>query len=173
MEGSILLWIQDYIRCGLLNPLWIWITSLGNVGFIWILMIIILLARSNTRKIGKVALISFLICVGITFVIKPWVARIRPFDSIPALIPLVQKPLDASFPSGHTSASFSVAWIIYSLYPNKKIGVAVMILAFCIAFSRLYVGVHYPSDVIAGILVGMLAAWLSCILMKRIEKKQR
>ncbi len=166
MEGSILLWIQDYIRCGLLNPLWIWITSLGNVGFIWILMIIILLARSNTRKIGKVALISFLICVGITFVIKPWVARIRPFDSIPALIPLVQKPLDASFPSGHTSASFSVAWIIYSLYPNKKIGVAVMILAFCIAFSRLYVGVHYPTDVLAGFFIGTCISFL-CIKIYR------
>ena len=76
--------------------------------------------------------------------LKNLVARPRPM-SVEGLVPLIGKPTDYSFPSGHTCASFACALVLYRILP-KKYGVPAVILASLIAFSRLYVGVHYPTD---------------------------
>lgn len=173
LDGNILLWIQEYFRQDWMTPFWKFVTFLGDAGWFWIALSVILLIPKQTRKVGAAALLSLGIGALITNVaLKNIVARTRPYEVVEGLALLVGRQSDFSFPSGHSCASFAAAMVYYRMLP-RRYGIATLVLAGLIAFSRLYVGVHYPSDVIAGILVGMLAAWLSCILMKRIEKKQR
>lgn len=88
------------------------------------------------------------------------VARPRPFAEIEALIPLIAKPTDFSFPSGHTTASFAVALVMLRMLP-KKIGIPAVVLAALVAFSRLYLGVHYPTDVLTGFVVALVGSSLA------------
>lgn len=153
-EESILLGIQSNLRNEWLTPVFIFITRLGNGGFIWILGSILLLAPKKTRKIGGMALAAFVCSVLIDNVIlKNVVARTRPYEVIGGLTSLIGVQKDFSFPSGHTGSSFAVAVVMFCGLP-KKFGVPALILAFLIGFSRLYVGVHYPSDVLGGALIG-------------------
>ena len=89
--------------------------------------------------------------------IKNAVARPRPFDTYTQIIPLITRPKDYSFPSGHTCASFAVALVCLRMLPGKW-GILPVVLAGMIAFSRLYLGVHYPGDVLAGFLVALLTS---------------
>ncbi len=154
LDSSLLLWIQEHLRFDALTPLMKFITSLGNAGIIWILLTLILLLIPKTRRIGILCVISLLLNVLFCNVlVKQLVARPRPYTRIQDLILLVKPARDYSFPSGHTSASFAVAWIVLKKLP-KKAGVPLFVLAVLIAFSRLYVGIHYPSDVLGGFLLG-------------------
>ena len=102
--------------------------------------------------------------------LKNLVARPRPYEVVEGLVPLIGKPTDYSFPSGHTCASFACALVLYRILP-KKYGVPAVILASLIAFSRLYVGVHYPTDVLGGMFVGIFSSCLVlCIGKKRTKK---
>ena len=163
LDGEILLLIQQYLRSGVLTPVMKVITSLGNGGWFWILCTVILLVVPKTRKAGCAAALSIIFGFLVTNVLlKNLVARPRPFAVIDALAPLITKPTDFSFPSGHTTASFAVALVMLRMLP-KKYGVPAVILATLVAFSRLYLGVHYPADVLAGFLVALagstLAVW--------------
>ena len=104
-------------------------------------------------------------------VLKTAVTRIRPYDAVEGLVPLVKKLGDYSFPSGHTCASFSCAVVYYKMYPDIK-GKGAMVLAVLIALSRLYVGVHYPTDVLGGAIVGWLSAILALKISVFTEKKK-
>ena len=95
----------------------------------------------------------------------------RPYEVIPSLDLIVKEAVDFSFPSGHSGASFAAATAIFCTMP-KKYGVAALILAALIAFSRLYVGIHYPTDVLVGILDGILFGLLSAHFIKRWEKNR-
>ena len=149
LEESILLGIQSDLRNEWLTPVFIFITRLGNGGFIWILGSILLLAPKKTRKIGVMALAALVGSVLIDNVIlKNVVARTRPYEVIGGLTSLIGIQKDFSFPSGHTGSSFAVAVVMFRGLP-KKFGVPALI-----GFSRLYVGVHYPSDVLGGALIG-------------------
>ena len=164
LDGEILLLIQQYLRSGVLTPVMKVITFLGNGGWFWILCAVILLAVPRTRKVGCAAVLSVIFGFLVTNVLlKNLVARPRPFAVINALTPLIAKPTDFSFPSGHTTVSFAVALVIARMLP-KKYGVPAVILAALVAFSRLYLGVHYPTDVLAGFVVALvgitLAVWI-------------
>ena len=164
IDISILLYIQESIRMSWLTPVVVFITSLGNAGIFWVILSLALLVPKKTRMIGC---ISFLALFGSLLVnnllLKNLVGRIRPYDACSTLLPLVAKPTDYSFPSGHTGSSFASACVLYHHLP-KKAGIPMLVLAVLISLSRLYVGVHYPSDVLAGILTGIgsgcLAEWL-------------
>ena len=172
MDVSILLFIQEHIRMDVMNPFWKGITALGDAGLFWIILGIILLIPRKTRKVGWMVLLSLALGALITNVtLKNLVARIRPYDLVNTIVPLVAKPVDFSFPSGHTCASFASAEVYYRMLP-KKYGISAMILAGMIAFSRMYVGVHYPTDVIGGILVGLASGAIVCYGMNRIEEKR-
>ena len=103
-------------------------------------------------------------------ILKHLVQRPRPFDTYGGLQVLIHRPADWSFPSGHASASFAAAFVLYHYMP-KKFSIPALILATLIAFSRLYLGVHYPSDVIGGAAIGYLTAWASEKFMTYTEKK--
>ena len=171
---SILLYIQEHIRKEWMNGFWRAITFLGDGGWFWILLAVVLLIMKKTRKAGAAAAIALVIGALITNVcLKNMVARVRPYDTYSALIPIVTKPIDWSFPSGHTCASFASAFVYFRLLP-KKYGIPALVLACMIAFSRLYLGVHYPTDVLAGFLIGLLASVLAVWMVSRFcdHKKQ-
>ena len=142
------------------------VTKLGNVGFIWILLTIILLVIPKTRKSGVIlaaALIVDLILCNV--ILKPLVARIRPFDVNTAISLLVKKPTDYSFPSGHTAASFAAVTALF--FAKEKYRYPALVLAVLIAFSRLYLYVHYPTDILGGILVGILCGVIAYLITRK------
>ena len=110
LDGEILLLIQRYLRTDMLTPFMKSVTFLGNGGWFWILCAVVLLAVPKTRKTGYAAALSLIFGAIVTnLLLKNIVARPRPFAEIEALIPMITKPKDFSFPSGHTTASFAVA----------------------------------------------------------------
>ncbi len=165
IDNLILNWIYSFGN-PVLDKLVPFITSLGNGGAIWIIICLILLSSKKTRKCGlTVALgliLSLIVCNG---VLKNLIARIRPYEANGIKELLIKFPHDFSFPSGHSSSSFVAATSIFLYY--KKSGIASLFLATLIALSRLYLYVHYPSDVFFGILIGILLAFVS---KKIIEK---
>jgi len=167
----ILDWIAGNLSCGLMDTLMPIITLFGDDGIFWIACAVILLLIPKTRKIGLsmgVALLIGLLVCNIT--LKPLVGRIRPYDyqlqHFGVEIRLLVDGLhDFSFPSGHTIASFEAAVVL--LLGNRKLGIPAVILASLIAFSRLYLYVHYPTDVIASVILGIGIAYLSAWLAKK------
>ena len=106
LDGEILLRIQRYLRMDMLTPFMKSVTFLGNGGWFWILCAVVLLAVPKTRKTGYAAALSLIFGAIVTnLLLKNIVARPRPFAEIEALIPMITKPKDFSFPSGHTTAS--------------------------------------------------------------------
>ena len=157
-DGQILLFIQEHLRMEALNPIVIAITNLGNTGIVWIVLSIVLLFPKKTRRAGLLSLLALLGSLCVTnFLLKNYVARVRPYEVVTGLQCLIAAQPDWSFPSGHASASFASAVVIYKSCP-RGIGVPALVLAFAISLSRLYVGVHYPSDVIVGMVIGTLIA---------------
>lgn len=161
LDGEILLQIQQHLRTDMLTPFMKIVTFLGNGGWFWILCAVVLLAVPKTRKTGYAAVLSLIFGVIVTnLLLKNIVARPRPFAEIEALIPLITKPTDFSFPSGHTTASFAVALVMLRMLP-KKIGIPAVVLSALVAFSRLYLGVHYPTDVLTGFVVALVGSSLA------------
>lgn len=171
IDSSILLFIQEHLRIAALNQPIVFISSLGNAGLLWILLGLVLAAIPRTRKQGFLALASLLFCFLITNIaLKNIVARPRPYTQIDSLIMLMRCPADYSFPSGHACSSFAVsgalAWTCRgTLRPIPR---AALVLAALISLSRLYVGVHYPTDVLCGMLIGLFGSLLICALGKRL-----
>ena len=161
MEADILLWIQNNIRNDVLTPIFKFITTLGNAGVIWIVFSVGLLIPKKTRRVGVLALVSLFFSALIDNVIlKNVVARTRPYDVIEGLTSLVGAQKDYSFPSGHTGSAFAAAVVMFRELP-KKLGIPILVFACLMGLSRLYVGVHYPSDVLGGVLIGTGIALLT------------
>lgn len=177
-DGQLLLWIQQHLRFDVLTPIVIRITGLGNKGLIWIALSVILLFPKKTRRAGILSLLALLGSLCITNLwLKPYVDRVRPYEVLSGLQCLIPAEADASFPSGHASAAFASAVVIYKSC-KRWLGIPVLTLAFVIAVTRLYVGVHYPSDVIAGMVIGTLIALILFWIFgekkyKKREKKKK
>ena len=168
LDYSILVFIQEFLRFDWLTGPMVFVSRLGDSGFIWILLCLILLIPKKTRKIGICAIAALAIGVLITNIgLKNAVGRIRPYDQFQDLILLVDAQHDFSFPSGHSCSSFAAAYAVYLSLDKgkKKWGVLLLIFAGWIAWSRLYVAVHFPTDVIVGILVGLFSAWAAFKLL--------
>lgn len=161
LDSTILLAIQQ-LRASWLSPIMLFASLIGNAGLVWIALGLVLSIIPKTRKIGILALSSLLVCfLCNNILLKNLVARPRPYTQLPELTLLVPFPLDFSFPSGHTCSSFAVAG---SLWQSGKhwngLRIPALILAILIALSRLYVGAHYPSDVLVGALIGLVGSAL-------------
>lgn len=149
------------------------ITAMGDGGAVWLVMTALLLIFPKTRKTGMVILLGLAIqAILCNVVLKPLTARIRPYDVNTAIQLLIEPQWDYSFPSGHTAASFAAAWGL-EFMGKRRLATAAMILACLIAFSRLYLYVHYPTDVIAGILIGAGSAWCGMKLLPILTRKFR
>ncbi len=171
-ESGILLWIQQYLRTPITDPIVSLYTQLGNAGALFIVLTLLLLLHPKTRRVGFAAALG-LICslIFTNLILKHLVGRVRPWVDFPALVPLVFEGDPNSFPSGHTSAAFAFATAaLRAGLPKRWMKVTAIVLAVTMALSRLYVGVHYPTDVLVGFLVGDLAGltgwWLSTKLPK-------
>lgn len=156
MEFSILYAINT-IHNNILDNIMKVITILGDAGIIWLVIALILILKTKTRRCGILIIIALVLGLLIgNFLLKNIIARPRPFTVDKTINLLIQMPNDYSFPSCHTMASFEAAVIIF--LHNKKWGIPVMILAILIGFSRMYLFVHYPSDVAFGAILGSLIA---------------
>lgn len=167
LEGPILLWIQENIRNDFLTPAVTFLTHLGDGGFIWIVLTILFLVFAKLRKTGVLMTLSLLLNTLVNNVIlKNVVARTRPYEVVEGLHRIIEAQSDYSFPSGHTGCSFAAAVVIFIMCP-RRIGVPALVLAVGISLSRLYVGVHFPTDVIGGAIIGTAAALFVCEAYKR------
>lgn len=170
-EIQLLDWISEHLSCGFLDIVMPIITFLGNGGWFWIAVSVVMMCFKKTRKTGVmvgVALIMGLLTVNLF--LKPVVARIRPYDVNPYVQLLIEKPHDFSFPSGHTVASFEGAVVLF-LRERKYIGIPALVLAALISFSRLYLYVHYPSDVAVSVILGTVFACVSVWLVNYVWNK--
>lgn len=168
LDGNILLWIQENLRTPSLTPIVTFITRLGNGGFIWIVLTLLLLIPKKTRRTALSMAMALIMSLLITnLLLKNSVARVRPYEVIEGLQILVEPPADWSFPSGHTSASLAAALVMLQMLP-KKYGIPAIILGVLISLSRLYVGVHYPTDVLGGAIIGALCAFTGMVVVKKL-----
>ena len=169
MELRFLDFLQT-IHTPLLDKILAFITSLGNAGIIWIVLAVVLLILPKTRKTGIIVaaalLMDLILC---NLILKNLVARVRPYDVNTAIAILIKKPLDFSFPSGHTAASFAAMTALF-LAKMKKAWIAALVLAVLIAFSRLYFYVHYATDVLGGAVVGILSGIIGYTIVEKIDK---
>ncbi|MCI8478140.1 MAG: phosphatase PAP2 family protein [Oscillospiraceae bacterium] len=159
IDGALLLFLQS-IRLSLLDPLVLCYTHLGDAGVLWIVLSLLLLCRPKTRKAGLLALCAMalgLLCNNM--ILKRLVQRPRPWLVVAGLQPLTAPPDPNSFPSGHTCAAFAAALSWRHTLPWRQAGWVGVAMAVLMGFSRLYVGVHFPTDVLAGGLMGTLCAW--------------
>jgi undecaprenyl-diphosphatase len=163
-----ILWrIQNLFHSALMDRLMIFFTALGDHGMIWAAMALPFLILRRTRRMAFAMLAAMLVGYVLTsFGLKPYFARIRPFEVDTSIKLLITPPADFSFPSVHAMNSFAAAYALG--HYNKRLGGYAIVLAGIIAFSRLYLMVHYPTDVFAGIVVGLVSAWLTCVLIDRI-----
>lgn len=154
LDNNLLFFIQENLKNPVLDKIMIFVTRLGDGGMLWIALTVLLLIRKKYRKTGITMLIGLIFCfVSGNLILKPLIARARPYLQLNYTQLLIAPLKDYSFPSGHTMVSFASAVI---LYKNGIMGRTALILAFFIGFSRLYLFVHFPSDVIAGMIIGIL-----------------
>lgn len=148
----------------------LFVSSLGNFGAIWIALATLLLIIEKYRHSGLAVSIALIIdFVAVNLIIKPLVGRERPCDVTVPDDMLLACLSDHSFPSGHTAAAFAAAFALFLCH--KRAGSAALILAVLMGFSRLYLFVHFPSDVIAGALLGLSFGFIGYRFAFRRNKK--
>ena len=172
IDFAILDFIQETMRCQFLDYVMAFFSYLGEAGGIWIISAIVMMCFRKTRATGVMVLCA----VAIGFVIgefglKNTVERLRPFVQNPEVIPAIKPPTSYSFPSGHSCSSFAAATVL--IVRDKKFGIPAIIIANLIAFSRLYNYVHFPSDVLGGILLGVMCAVVTLIFFKKTGFDQK
>ena len=173
LDGQILLWIQENLRFPIFTEFFTRFTLLGDHGALWIALGILLFVPKKTRKAGILVFASLLgsLIVNNLF-LKNIVARTRPYEEVEGLKLLIAPQWDYSFPSGHTGSSFAAAVAMLLTLPGKY-SVPALVIAALIAWSRLYVGVHYPTDVLAGMITGILIPIVIYAVMQKIGKRRQ
>lgn len=167
-ELGILDWIYTHCHTGFLDTIMPIITKLGDKGLLWIVLGLgILIFQKGKRDTGFRVLLALLLGLLIcNLLLKNAVGRIRPFTLNGAAQLLVTPPGDPSFPSGHTTAAFAAATVL--VRDHWKGRWVVLIAAILVAFSRLYLYVHFPTDVLCGALIGIFCGWLSTALWENV-----
>ena len=175
VDEAVLLWIQETVRLGWLDPVVKVFTTLGNAGILWIVLAVAMLFWRPTRKAGVLAGCALLFSLLFTNLgLKLLLTRPRPYTVVEGLIPLLTSGDPNSFPSGHTSAAFAAGLVWARTLPKAWMRRTAVIQAVLMGLSRLYVGVHYPSDVVSGAVVGtvcaLLALWIGRLWQRRQER---
>ena len=167
IDLSILLWVQDNLSSEYLTTFMYHITSIGSV-ILALIALYFIIKGSRSEKIAGVAVLASCVLeiVIVNGVLKNLIARPRPFVTYEEVVPLANILSEHSFPSGHTALVFSMAFVIYKLFPSVYGKVAITI-ACLVGFSRVYLGVHYPSDVLAGIIVGYVVSYIIELIARK------
>ena len=174
VDSAILLWIQQWIRVDWLNPVIKIFTSLGNAGILWILMSLVLVCFRKTRKAGLISGLALVFSLIFTnLCLKPLISRVRPYDAVEGLIPLLRSADPNSFPSGHTCAAFAAGIAWSRALPAGWMRKTAVVQAVLMGLSRLYVGVHYPTDVLTGAVIGTLCGMLALFCAAQLEKRRK
>ncbi|MGH4118166.1 phosphatase PAP2 family protein [Clostridium sp.] len=161
IDNKIMDFIESYLQFPLLDKLMTIITWMGNGGLVWSVLSIFLIYSNDYRMLGYRVIISLILTAIVgEGIIKHLIRRARPFIKIDQGTLLISKPMTYSFPSGHAASSFSVVGVF--IIQNSDMSIYIISLAFLIAFSRLYLKVHYTSDVLIGIILGLLCSIVVC-----------
>lgn len=167
MDENIILWVQEHIRSPKMTPVIRVLTHLGDFGLLWISISMALIVSRKTRKTGIMSLAAISLCFFINnMLLKNIIDRDRPYDVVDNLDILIGRQPDSSFPSGHAANSLASAIVLYNML-EKKSGVSILFAGTIIALSRVYVGVHYLSDVLVGIGVGIFSGLSVCKFAKK------
>lgn len=163
LDRIVLDWINVSIRNKTFDKIMPMITAAGNLGIVWIVISVLLMTKVDYRSLGKMILVALLITTVVgEGMIKNIFRRKRPFYNDEEKELLISRPITYSFPSGHTASSFAVAAVF--IKTENSASLVIIALASLIAFSRVYLGVHYPSDVIGGGIVGFFCGILTVLL---------
>lgn len=170
MELDFLYLLQN-LHNDLLNTIMVFITSLGDGGIVWLSMAVVMLVFKKTRLCGITIMagMALSLLLGNLF-LKNVIARPRPCAVDSTVKLLIPYPSEYSFPSGHTLHGFTAATAIFLYF--KKAGIGALLLAAAIAFSRMYLFVHYPTDILGGILLGILDAMIAYTIVQKIMRKR-
>ncbi len=171
-DVSVLNGIQDIFRCGFLDFFAVFINYLTTMGIIWIAAGVVLLFFKKTRAAGIILLIA--LALGFLtgdVLLKHLVNRPRPFTGNPDIVLLIKQPSGASFPSTHSVSAAAATTVLLS--KKRTIGFIALVLTVCIAFSRLYLYVHYPTDVLCGLLLGVLCGVAALLIAKAVKLENR
>lgn len=159
MDRAIMNFVQQNLHTAFTDVFFPIVTILGDHGLVWFCLIIVLLLTKKYRRCGGMLLLTLTITFFLgEFVLKPIIARPRPFIDNPNVLLLIPPPNGYSCPSNHASSSFAVAAML--CFYEKKSGIAALVLASLIAFSRIFLFVHYPTDVLLGAAMGILCSVL-------------
>lgn len=165
-DFSFLYFIQENMLNPFLDAVMSFVSFLGNKGAVWIMLALIMIAFKKTRTGGVLVLVA----VSLGFVIgelgiKNLVDRVRPCYIDTTVRMIIERPTSSSFPSGHTCSSVAAAAVLF-LY-DKRFGIPAAILAVLIAFSRMYLFVHFPTDILAGMILGLICAAATYFVYKK------
>lgn len=171
MELAALDWIQLHLRCALLDTVLPAVSRLCDRGEIWILLAAVLLIFRRTRGVGAAVACGLVLDLfACNLVLKPLIGRARPFAVNTGMELLVRAPGDASFPSGHTASSFAAVWALKKA--GSPLWVPGVVLAAVIALSRLYLYVHWPTDILGGAALGMAVGWCGAKVTERLREAE-
>ncbi|MBO5669069.1 MAG: phosphatase PAP2 family protein [Candidatus Methanomethylophilaceae archaeon] len=169
-EAEVLFWIRDNLTCGFMDWLMSTVSLLCTADIVWFVLTAVLIYRKDTRKVGVTLLlaliISIIICNGI---LKPTVERIRPYDEFGVSL-IVPASSEFSFPSGHTTGVTVVTAVLLKHF--RKWGYLMSIFAVMVMFSRMYLFMHYPTDILGGIAVGIVSVILAHVIMSYLERRK-
>ncbi len=171
-DSIVMAFVQNHFHNAVTDRIFPFLTYLGEAGLVWIIASLLFLILKKTRRQGAFALCA--IAAGFLLgeiLLENIVCRERPFQAFPNYISLlISPPSGFSFPSGHTCASFAAATVFFC--HSKKWGIPALVLACLIAFSRVFLFVHWPTDVLAGAVLGIACGLLTVFLSKRLEKQR-
>ena len=166
-----LLTVLQGLRTRILDAVMLFFTQLGDAGFIWVALTAVLLVFRRTRRVGCVLAAALLIdAVLCNLLLKPLVARVRPCGILTEVQLLIPYPDDFSFPSGHTAASFASVTALW-MAGKKQWAMAALPVGVLIAFSRMYLCVHSPTDILGGVILGAACGWAGAWLVKKAERR--
>lgn len=162
MDVTILKYVQDHCHNRFTDFFFTFLSRMGNGGAVWFCFALYLLADFHQKRYALLLFFSIALSHLISQILKPIIGRPRPFVTFPGRRLLIHTPGGYSCPSGHSATSFAAATVL--CMAGRQFGIAALLLAFGIAFSRIFLFVHYPSDTMIGAALGVGCAMLILFL---------